>query len=172
MIYLQHGPSWKPKTDELLNQNLIQGIIWDPREENIDRINKIREENPTYNNVDNLIDLKWFYKQFPNSLMKRLDDLNYFPTTVIDRNYLRDINELTDKIKKMIEFENITMNTDILTSPSLYMSSFNERIVDRLFDIIDIFYENSKDISKDIYISLIIHESAFDNDMYMTASKL
>ena len=105
MIYLQHGPSWKPKTDELLNQHLIQGIIWDPREENINRINKIREENLTYNNVDNLIDLKWFYKQFPNSLMKRLDDLNYFPTTIIDRNYLRDINELTDKIKKMIEFE-------------------------------------------------------------------
>ena len=41
MIYLQHGPSWKPKTDELLNQNLIQGIIWDPREETIARINKI-----------------------------------------------------------------------------------------------------------------------------------
>lgn len=167
MIYLQHGPSWKPKTDELLNKKLIQGIIWDPREENIDRINKIREENPNYNSVNNLIDLKWFYKQFPNSLMKRLDDLNYFPNTIIDRNYLRDINELTDKIQKMVEFENIIMNTDILTTPSLYMSSFNERIVDRLFDIIDIFYEESKDISKDKYISLIIHESAFDNDMYM-----
>ena len=56
MIYLQHGPSWKPKTDELLNQNLIQGIIWDPREETIDRINKIRKENPKYNSVTNLID--------------------------------------------------------------------------------------------------------------------
>ena len=103
MIYLQHGPSWKPKTDELLNQNLIQGIIWDPREETIARINKIRKENPKYNSVTNLIDLKWFYKQFPNSLMKRLNELDYFPDTIIDRNYLRNIDELTDKIRKMIK---------------------------------------------------------------------
>ena len=167
MIYLQHGPSWKPKTDELLNQNLIQGIIWDPREETIDRINKIRKENPKYNSVTNLIDLKWFYKQFPNSLMKRLNELDYFPDTIIDRNYLRNIDELTDKIRKMINFQNSTMNVDILIAPTLYMSSFNERIVDRLFDIMDIFYEESKPILKNKYLSLIIHESAFDNAMYM-----
>lgn len=36
MIFIQHGPSWKPKTDEILKMNLAKGIIWDPREENND----------------------------------------------------------------------------------------------------------------------------------------
>ena len=38
MIFIQHGPSWKPKTDEILKMNLAKGIIWDPREETIERI--------------------------------------------------------------------------------------------------------------------------------------
>lgn len=166
MIYLQHGPSWKPKADELLEKNLIQGIIWDPREETIDRITKVKNENQKYNMVTNLIDLKWFYKQFPNSLMKKLENLDYFPTNIIDRNYLRDTEEITNKIKKMINFEEM-MNVDILMAPTLYMSSFNERVVDRLFNLLDIFYEETNEIKKDKYISLVIHEAAFDTDMYM-----
>ena len=41
MIFIQHGPSWKPKTDEILKMNLAKGIIWDPREETIERIEDI-----------------------------------------------------------------------------------------------------------------------------------
>ena len=42
MIYLQHGPMWKPKTEDLLDKQLVNGIIWDPREENIERMNLYR----------------------------------------------------------------------------------------------------------------------------------
>ncbi|MBR3882058.1 MAG: hypothetical protein IKJ36_02190 [Clostridia bacterium] len=166
MIYLQHGPMWKPKTEDLLDKQLVNGIIWDPREENIERINMVRKENSNYNRISNVVDLKWFYKQFPNSTMKNLESLDYFPDTIIDRNYFRDIEEVKSKVKKMVEFQE-KMNVTEFLSPSLYMASFNERIIDRLFDVDDLFYEFVKKSGKEIILSLIIHESAFDNDTYM-----
>lgn len=166
MIYLQHGPMWKPKTEDLLDKQLVNGIIWDPREENIERINMVRKENSNYNRISNVVDLKWFYKQFPNSTMKNLESLDYFPDTIIDRNYFRDIEEVKSKVKKMVEFQE-KMNVTEFLSPSLYMASFNERIIDRLFDVDDLFYEFVKESGKEIILSLIIHESAFDNDTYM-----
>ena len=53
MIFIQHGPSWKPKTDEILKMNLAKGIIWDPREENIERIKDIKANNENYRNIIN-----------------------------------------------------------------------------------------------------------------------
>lgn len=166
MIYLQHGPMWKPKTEDLLDKQLVNGIIWDPREENIERINMVKKENSNYNRISNVVDLKWFYKQFPNSTMKNLESLDYFPDTIIDRNYFRDIEEVKSKVKKMVEFQE-KMNVTEFLSPSLYMASFNERIIDRLFDVDDLFYEFVKESGKEIILSLIIHESAFDNNTYM-----
>lgn len=166
MIYLQHGPMWKPKTEDLLNKELIKGIIWDPREETIERINSVRLENPKYNAIDNIIDLKWFYKQFPNATLKNLDGLEYFPDTTINRNYFREEKDLDSKVQKMIEFEKSIGVSEFL-SPSLYIASFNERIIERLFDIDDLFYNLAKDEGKELIMSLIIHESAFDNDDYM-----
>ena len=166
MIYLQHGPMWKPKTEDLLEKRLIKGIIWDPREENIERINLVRQENANYDKINNLVDLKWFYRQFPNSTMKNLKNLDYFPDTIIDRNYFRNIEEIKSKVKKMAEFQE-KMNITEYLSPALYMASFNERIIDRLFDLDDLFYDFVKESGKGIILSLIIHESAFDNDIYM-----
>ena len=37
MIYIQNGPAWRPKVLEILNKNLVDGIIWDPREETFDK---------------------------------------------------------------------------------------------------------------------------------------
>lgn len=166
MIYLQHGPKWQSQSDELLRKQLIKGIIWDPREEKIEKINEIREKNKLYDNVENFVDLKWFYKQFPDPFMKKLEGLSYFPNELIDRNYLRDTKKVKEKINKMIEFEKMA-NVDYFISPSLYLSSFNDRMVDQLWNIDDMFYEQIKDYNKEAIISLMLHESAFDNDMYM-----
>ena len=41
MIYIQNGPAWRPKVLEILNKNLVDGIIWDPREETFEKVNEI-----------------------------------------------------------------------------------------------------------------------------------
>ena len=164
MIYIQHGPSWKPKMDLILNNKLADGIIWDPREEKKDRIVQIKSENKLYSTVNNIVDLKWYYAQFQNSSMKELENLDYMPHRIIDRTYLRNKEELNEKYDEMINFQD-EIKVNYYTTPSLYLSSFNERYVDRLFDIWDDF--KNKDLNKDIYISLMIHESAFDNENYM-----
>lgn len=166
MIYLQHGPMWKPKTEVLLKKNLIDGVIWDPREENYERINSVRAENSEYEKISNIIDLKWFYKQFPNSTMKNLEKLDYFPEVIVDRNYFRNLEELKFRVQKMVEFEN-NMKVDEFVSPSVYIESFNERIIERLFDLDDLFLDCIKDDKRGKILSLIVHESAFDNDTYM-----
>lgn len=164
MIYIQHGPSWKPKMDLILTNKLADGIIWDPREESKERILKIKNEDSNYSKVYNMVDLKWYYAQFENSLLKELKNVDYMPNTIIDRNYLRNKEQLDEKYDKMISFQS-EIGTNCITTPSLYLSSFNERYIDRLFDIWDDF--SSKNIESSKYISLMIHESAFDNEVYM-----
>ena len=164
MIYIQHGPSWKPKMDLILENNLANGIIWDPREDKKERIIQVKDSNTQYSSIPNMLDLKWYYAQFQNSTMKYLDDTEYMPDSIIDRVYLRNKDELNDKFTKMINFQD-EIRVDYYVTPSLYLSSFNERYVDRLFDIWDDF--KNKNLEKDMYISLMIHESAFDNETYM-----
>ncbi len=163
MIYVQNGPGWKPKVDKILEQKLAAGIIWDPREESLERIQEIRNSNAKYNSIENIIDLKWYYKEFPNSIMKKLDGLEYFPDEIINRSFLRDTNKLSEYVDKMIKFQQKN-NMNVLLTPALYIYSFNDRNIDRLFDILDVYVEKCS-VSK--YISLMFHESAFDNISYM-----
>ena len=71
MIYIQNGPAWRPKVLEILNKNLVDGIIWDPREETFEKVNEIKDTNPSLNEIDNIVDNKWFYKQFQNYEIKK-----------------------------------------------------------------------------------------------------
>src|SRR5699024_9690197 len=130
MIFAQHGPAWKPKLERFLDNNLIDGIIWDPREENIERISQIRRENQDYSSIQNLVDLKTYYRQFQSSILKRLTKLDYFPEKNIDRAYLRDTENLKELVNKSIDFQE-EFDVDIIVSPSFYLYSFNERIVDK-----------------------------------------
>ena len=70
MIFAQHGPSWKPKLDRFYANRLIDGVIWDPREETINRIKDVREDNTDYSLGKNIVDLKVYYKQFSGSIPK------------------------------------------------------------------------------------------------------
>ena len=71
MIYIQNGPAWRPKVLEILDKKLVDGIIWDPREETIEKVNEIKKSITALNEIDNIVDNKWFYKQFQNSEKKK-----------------------------------------------------------------------------------------------------
>lgn len=165
MIFIQHGPSWKPKTDEILRMNLAKGIIWDPREEKIERIKETKEKNIEYSDIINMVDPKLYYAQFETSIPRKLEDLDFYPkNTIIDRNYLRDTDKVKENISKIISFEK-NLEVNCLLSPTLYIQSFNERFVDKIYDIYDWFDEMSQGTKK--IASLLVHESAFDNSTYM-----
>lgn len=165
MIFIQHGPSWKPKTDEILKMDLAKGIIWDPREESIDRIKDIKKNNADYRNIINMVDPKLYYAQFNTAIPKKLEDLKYYPNNmIIDRNYLRDTDKVKNDILEVIKFEQ-DLSVNYFVSPTLYIESFNERFVDKIYDIYDWFDEMTPNVEK--YATLLIHESAFDNSTYM-----
>ncbi len=164
MIFIQHGPSWRPKVDEILKMNLAKGIIWDPREESIERIKEIKSNNLDYKNIINIVDPKLYYAQFKTSMPKKLLDLEYYPHNIIDRNYLRDTNKVKSDITKIVNFEE-NLGINYFVSPTLYIESFNERFVDKIYDIYDWFDEATSSAEK--FATLLIHESAFDNSTYM-----
>jgi hypothetical protein len=169
MIFAQHGPAWKPKLDRFFSNNLIDGVIWDPREESIERIKEVRETNDNYSSCENIVDLKVYYKQFSSSIPKRLKELSYFPDKDIDRAFLRNTNNLDSLVENSINFQ-LDFEVNILMAPSLYLYSFNDRIVDKLFDIWEIFSDSiqTKGIDKKKYVSVIFHESALENKSYIT----
>lgn len=169
MIFAQHGPAWKPKIDRLYLKSLIDGVIWDPREENVERIKEIRLQNSDYRSGLNMLDLKVYYKQFPSSNLKRLEELSYVPNELIDRVYLRNTDNLDTLVQKSIDFQ-IEFGVEIFVSPSLYLYSFNDRIVDKLFDIWDIFQERARQETKirKKYVAIIFSESALENKSYIS----
>jgi len=169
MIFAQHGPAWKPKLERFLDNNLIDGIIWDPREENIERISQIRRENQDYSSIQNLVDLKTYYRQFQSSILKRLTKLDYFPEKNIDRAYLRDTENLKELVNKSIDFQE-EFDVDIIVSPSFYLYSFNERIVDKLLDTWEIFADQLEDKKneKSRFVSVIFNETALENKSYIS----
>ena len=162
MIYMQHGPAWKPKCTELLDKNLISGIIWDLRNEKIEKINEVKSEDDRINKISDLADLKIYYKQFPNSLLKKANDLPYMPNFIINRLALRDRNNLEKMVKDTIEFQ-ITNNFSIISIPALYISSFDERIIDAIFDILLEYKKDLPNGEKKLYLNMLIQESAFNN---------
>lgn len=107
MIYIQNGPAWRPKVLEILNKNLVDGIIWDPREETFEKVNEIKDTNPSLKEIDNIVDNKWFYKQFQNSEIKKLKDLDYIPDEIIDRTFLRDSKKLEGYIIKCFNYQKL-----------------------------------------------------------------
>ena len=52
MIYIQNGPSWRPKVSEILENKLADGILWDPREETIDKVNEFKTNTPYLKLID------------------------------------------------------------------------------------------------------------------------
>lgn len=164
MIYIQNGPSWRPKVLELLDKKLVNGIIWDPREETIEKINEIKKTNKVLNEIDNIVDNKWFYKQFQHSELKKLQNLDYIPDEIIDRTFLRDSQKLENYIIKCFDYQKL-YNVKKLLLPTVYLSSFDGRIVDKVFDMCEfaIKYKKENNLSEKLYISIVVQENAFNN---------
>lgn len=165
MILIQHGASWKPKMDIILNKQLAKGIIWDPRAETSTRILDTLQTDINYSSIMNLIDFKPYYRQFPDSEEKKLELIDIYPKESIDRKFLRDTVKRTKLVADNLEFQQ-RFPTDIILTPSLYIESFGERIIDRLED----FYietKNSNNSEKDIFASVVIAESALSNTKYI-----
>ncbi|WP_062108736.1 hypothetical protein [Bacillus niameyensis] len=168
MIFAQHGPAWRPKLERLFSKQLIDGVIWDPREESIERIKEIRSYDKNYSAVENLVDLKVYYKQFPTSILKRLSDLGYLPENIIDRAFLRHPGNLETLVEKSLDFQ-LDFEVDVIIAPSFYLYSFNDRIVDKLLDTWEVLHEQLEErkIDKDRYVSIIFNETALENRSYM-----
>ncbi|WP_106496264.1 hypothetical protein [Lentibacillus sp. Marseille-P4043] len=169
MIFAQHGPAWKPKLERLFSNDLIDGVIWDPREEKVDRIKEIRNNDHNYSLVQNVVDLKIYYKQFESSIVKRLSELDYFPKSNIDRAFLRNTENLETLVSRSIDFQ-LEFDVDVVMAPSFYLYSFNDRIVDKLFDTWEIFYDQLQDngIDKNKFVSIIFNETALENKSYIS----
>lgn len=161
MLFIQNGPAWRPKCEELLDKKIVDGIIWDLRNENIDKINEKRISDKNFNNIINLADLKIYYQQFPNSIKKKLIDLPYMPDYQITRFSLRDRKNLEKIVKDTIDFQ-INNNFDIICIPALYITSFDERMIDAIFELLLSYKDYLDNTEKKVYLDLLIHESAFN----------
>lgn len=162
MIFIQHGPAWRPKCTELLERNLASGIIWDLRNETIEKINEIKSEDNKLNSIVDLADLKIYYKQFPNSLLKKANNLSYMPDYIINRLALRDRNNLEKIVRETLQFQ-LDNNFSIICIPALYISSFDERIIDAIFDMLLEYNKQLTDNDRKVYLNMLIQESAFNS---------
>jgi len=166
MLFIQHGPAWRPKMELILQKALVDGMIWDLREENIERINSIMALDDNYQTMVKMIDPKTYYLQFPNSNPKQLIDVPYFHEgDLIDRKYLRDAENIERLVNETTEFQR-SQDLDIYLTPNFYLASFNERIIDKMFDIWDLFIKDTvsdKQAGKKIMGSFIFHETALNN---------
>jgi hypothetical protein len=163
---MQHGPAWKPKCEDLLNKKLISGIIWDFRNESIEKINEVIKEDSRINRLCNMADMKIYYKQFPNSLLKKASELEYMPNYHLNRINLRDRENLEKIVDDTIDFQRKS-ELNLICIPALYISSFDERMVDAIFDLTVEYIKRIKVNEEKLFLNMIVHESAFENKNHL-----
>lgn len=163
MIFIQNGTGWKPKVLKIIKENKIDGIIWDPRSEALERVIQIKKENPEIEKLEQIVDPKNYYKQFSDSETKLLENCTYFPKEKLDRNFFRDKEKVNEMVKETFEYQ-INYNVQKLLLPTLYLDSLNSRMIDCAIDMIDSMSNLHKKYEKySKFLSLVIQENAFNN---------
>lgn len=161
-LLAQHGPAKGSKITDSINNGNIFGVIFSQNDENIDSIGKYVQENEFLNYDNTYIDPQFYYSTFEKSILKKLGDIEQFPSNIARRDWRKKNPKLINFLDYHIKTSNNFSNT--LIAPGFYIDN-----IDWHFDYsIDIYnycveqYADDYDF-ENYAISLLISASFFNN---------
>lgn len=162
MIYFQYGARGVNLLEKFINDDLVNGIIWDPRFSHKDLIEQ-RKKIFT-KKMSCLFDPKFFYYEYETPVLKNLEKLDFNPTEKITRKYLNDQSKMSKYFDGLIQYQ-LQIDTDNIMAPSLRIETFDSVNSERQLNLLDNFNDfiSQKNIEKNKCINLTIDEGAFND---------
>lgn len=161
-LLAQHGPAKGSKITDSLNQNILSGVIFSPNDENMDSIKRYFNSNTNLNCGNTFLDPQFYYSTFESSILKKLSDLEQFPSNIARRDWRKKSPELIGFLNYHAEVSKELSHT--LITPGFFIDN-----IDWHFDYsIDIYnycvsHYNSEYEFINYALSLLVSSSFFNN---------
>lgn len=161
-IIAQHGPAKGKKITNGLEANSLSGVIFSPNDERFESILTYSESDDRFNADNVFLDPQFYYSTFSNNILKKLNDIDYFPTDVTRRDWRNKSSKIIDYID--IHATNSQLISNTLIAPGFYIDN-----IDWHFDYsVDIYNYCTNNYSFNHYaLSLLINASFFNNKKNM-----
>lgn len=155
-LLIQHGPAKGQKIDNAFEKNNISGVVFSPREEEIESIIKYCN-NSEYLNEDNIyIDPQFYYSTYNKEHLKALENQFDFPIEVTRRDWRKKTDRLFNYFDKYVN--SIKDLTNNMIVPGFCIDSIDWKF-DYSMEIYNYFKERYK--FNRYYASLIISSNIF-----------
>jgi len=163
-IFIQHGYGKSEKIDTALNDNLISGIIFNPKYENVKSLkNYIIELKNINPGIDIIIDTQSYLLSYKNVILGKIEEHGLFEFYPIDRMSFSDPN-IKDKIVENHINTQIDYGVTKIASPSVVIKRFDDAWSQIFLDLSYLSINYLKKVSPNtkMLITLVVSEDAFD----------
>jgi hypothetical protein len=163
-LLAQHGAAKGSKITDGINNNELFGVIFSQNDERIDSIEKYVNASEFLNYDNTFIDPQFYFSTFEKSVLKKLGDIEEFPSNIARRDWRKRSPKLLDYLDYHAGVS--TNFSNMLITPGFFIDN-----IDWHFDYsIDIYkycvekYSESSNHSFENYaLSLLISASFFNN---------
>ena len=157
-LLAQHGYGKGSKIIDSINAGSLQGAIFSPDSENIERIVDYCNTEALLTKSNSFLDPVFYYSTFDRSVLKKLTEVDKYPTDVQRRDWRKKSKNVIEYIDYHAEKTNLISNT--LITPGFYVNG-----IDWKFDYsLDIYrYCLDKYDFNNYAMSLLIDFSLFNN---------
>lgn len=166
MLYFQYGARGINLLESFINDELIDGVIWDPRFSHRDLIEQ--RKKVFHSNISCLFDPKFYYYEYETPVLKNLEKLDFNPKEKITRKYLNNQEQMNKYFDGLIEYQ-LEIETVSIMAPSLRIETFDSVNSERQLNLLDSFnnFITQKKVNKKRCINLTIDELAFNDSEKM-----
>lgn len=161
-LLAQHGSAKGSKISDSLDNNNLSGVIFSPNDESMESIKRYFDSNDNLNHGNTFLDPQFYYSTFESSILKKLSDLEQFPSNIARRDWRKKSPELIGFLDYHAEVSRDLSNT--LITPGFFIDN-----IDWHFDYsIDIYnycvnQYNSEHEFRNYALSLLVNTSFFNN---------
>ena len=157
-LLAQHGYGKGAKITDSLNKNNLNGAIFSPNDEDIDKIIEYANSENNLNKDNTFIDPQFFYSTFDKSLLKKLSEIEEFPSDLQRRDWRKRNQNILGYLDYHADKTAAVSNT--LITPGFYIKG-----IDWKFDYsVDIYnYCVEKYDFNNYAMSLLIDFTLFNN---------
>lgn len=165
-LLAQHGPAKGKKITDSMSERNLAGVIFSQNDENIDSIKKYIQSNSLLDANNVFIDPQFYYSTFEKTILKKLADVEKFPSNVARRDWRKK----DDKILDFLDYH--SKETEGLSNTLITPGFFIDNI-DWHFDYSLAIYnhcveeyslkENQEPRFEHFALSLLVSSSFFNN---------
>lgn len=122
-IYAQHGPAKGKKIQDGLKGNYLSGSIFSLNDEGIDSVYKYYSSVEELTRDNTYLDPQFYYSTFEASVLKKLNDLEDFPSQIVRRDWRKRDNKIINFLNMHAERSKKISNT--LITPGFYINDID-----------------------------------------------